>query len=119
MGPLATQILADQGADVILVEATGGDTNRVMGPGPHPELSGVALNLLRNKRSIDVDLKSDEGREITRRLVATCDAVAATMRPNALTRLGLDYETVREIKPDIVFCQAQGFPLASDRANDP
>ncbi|MDQ4113761.1 MAG: CoA transferase, partial [Actinomycetota bacterium] len=46
MGPLATQVLADQGADVILVEAPGGDTNRVMGPGPHRELSGIALNLL-------------------------------------------------------------------------
>jgi crotonobetainyl-CoA:carnitine CoA-transferase CaiB-like acyl-CoA transferase len=55
MGPLATQILADQGADVILIEADGGDTNRVMGPGPHPELSGIALNLLRNKRSVDTD----------------------------------------------------------------
>jgi crotonobetainyl-CoA:carnitine CoA-transferase CaiB-like acyl-CoA transferase len=62
MGPLATQILADQGADVIMVEAEGGDTNRVMGPGPHAELSGIALNLLRNKRSIDLDLKSAAGR---------------------------------------------------------
>lgn len=119
MGPLATQVLADQGADVILVEAVGGDTNRVMGPGPHPELSGVALNLLRNKRSIDVDLKSDEGREVMHRLIATCDVVAATMRPHVLTRLGLDYEAVSAIKPDIVYCQAQGFPLGSERANDP
>ena len=50
MGPLATQILGDLGADVIVVENHRGDTNRVMGPGPHPQLSGVALNLLRNKR---------------------------------------------------------------------
>lgn len=119
MGPLATQMLADQGADVILVEAPGGDTNRVMGPGPHPELSGVALNLLRNKRSVEIDLKSPEGIDAARRLIETCDVVVATMRPLALDRLGLDYESVRAIKPAIVYCQAQGFPLGSPRANEP
>src|ERR1700689_4332174 len=69
MGPLATQILADQGADVIMVEAEGGDTNRVMGPGPHAELSGIALNLLRNKRSIDLDLRSEAGCAFVHRLL--------------------------------------------------
>lgn len=119
MGPLATQILADQGADVIMVEAAGGDTNRVMGPGPHPELSGIALNLLRNKRSIVLDLKTPEGREAVHRLVATSDVVVSTMRPQVLVRLGLDYATLSEIKRDIVYCQAQGFPLDSPRANEP
>jgi crotonobetainyl-CoA:carnitine CoA-transferase CaiB-like acyl-CoA transferase len=119
MGPLATQVLADQGADVILVEAPGGDTNRVMGPGPHPELSGIALNLLRNKRSIDVDLKSDEGRAAIRAIVPQCDVVVATMRPQVLERLGLDYASLRDLRPDLVYCQAQGFPLASDRAGEP
>lgn len=119
MGPLATQVLADQGADVILVEAIGGDTNRVMGPGPHPELSGIALNLLRNKRSIEVDLKSDTGRDVIRRLVSGCDVVVSTMRPHVLTRLGLDYETLREVRPDLVYCQAQGFPLGSPQENEP
>ncbi|WP_166459507.1 CaiB/BaiF CoA transferase family protein [Amycolatopsis pithecellobii] len=119
MGPLATQILADQGADVILIEADGGDTNRVMGPGPHPELSGIALNLLRNKRSVDVDLKTPAGVAAAHRLAATCDIVVATMRPAALERLRLDYATLSAIKPDLIYCQAQGFPLDSARANDP
>lgn len=119
MGPLATQVLADQGADVILVEAPGGDTNRVMGPGPHPELSGIALNLLRNKRSIDIDLKSAEGRAIIEALIPQCDVVVATMRPQVLTRLGLDYDSLKQLRPDLVYCQAQGFPLASDRAGEP
>ncbi|MGE0844092.1 MAG: CaiB/BaiF CoA transferase family protein [Candidatus Nanopelagicales bacterium] len=119
MGPLATQVLADQGADVILVEANGGDTNRVMGPGPHPEFSGIALNLLRNKRSIDIDLKSADGAAAVRALIATCDVVVATMRPQVLTRLGLDYDAVRAVRPDVVYCQGQGFPLASDRAHEP
>lgn len=119
MGPLATQVLADQGADVILLEADGGDTNRVMGPGPHPELSGIALNLLRNKRSVAIDLKSDEGRRVLTDLVRSCDVVVSTMRPRALTRLGLDYAAVRAIRDDIVYCQAQGFALSSPRADEP
>lgn len=119
MGPLATQILADQGADVIVVEASEGDTNRVMGPGPHPELSGIALNLLRNKRSVELDLKSEQGRATVRRLIESCDVVVSTMRPLALERLGLDYTSVAAITPDIVYCQAQGFPLSSSRADEP
>jgi crotonobetainyl-CoA:carnitine CoA-transferase CaiB-like acyl-CoA transferase len=119
MGPLATQLLGDQGADVILIEAPGGDTNRVMGPGPHPELSGVALNMLRNKRSVDVDLKSADGLAVVHALARTCDVVVATMRPQVLERLGLDYATIRGLRPDVVYCQAQGFPLGSERAEEP
>ena len=119
MGPLATQVLADQGAEVILVEAKGGDTNRVMGPGPHPELSGIALNLLRNKRSLDVDLGTPAGRELVHRLAARCDVVVSTMRPQVLERLDLDYDTLRRIKPDLVYCQAQGFALGGERASEP
>ncbi|WGY01662.1 CoA transferase [Nocardioides sp. QY071] len=119
MGPFATQILADQGADVIMVEADGGDTNRVMGPGPHAELSGISLNLLRNKRSVAVDLKSAEGRAVLEELVRRCDVVVSTMRPHVLTRLGLDYASVRALREDVVYCQAQGFPVGSPRANEP
>ncbi|WP_337110307.1 CoA transferase [Prescottella equi] len=119
MGPLATQVLADQGADVIMVEPEGGDTNRVMGPGPHPELSGISLNLLRNKRSVVVDLKSAQGRAALEELVRQCDVVVSTMRPHVLTRLGLDYAAVRALREDVVYCQAQGFALGSVRANDP
>lgn len=119
MGPLATQVLADQGADVVVVEAAGGDTNRVMGPGPHRELSGISLNLMRNKRSVSIDLKSAEGAGFVRSLLATCDVVAATMRPSALERLGLSYAQVKELKPDIIYCQAQGFPQAGGRADEP
>lgn len=119
MGPLGTQVLADQGADVIMVEADSGDTNRVMGPGPHEQLSGVALNLLRNKRSVTADLKSDAGREFVHRLAATCDVVVSTMRPDALKRLGVDYASLSAVKPDLIYCQAQGFRLDSPRATDP
>ena len=90
-----------------------------MGPGPHPELSGIALNLLRNKRSIDIDLKSEDGSAALKDLLQTCDVVVTTMRPQAVERLGLDYATLSALKPDIVYCQAQGFALGSERANEP
>ena len=119
MGPYATQILADQGADTIVVEPRGGDTNRLMGAGPHPELSGTSLNLMRNKRSVSIDLKTDESQAAVRRLVSTCDVVVATYRPAALQRMGLSYEDVRTIRPDIVYCQGQGFALDSPRSDEP
>ncbi len=119
MGPLCTQMLGDLGADVIVIERIGGDANRVMGAGPHPELSGTALNLMRNKRSVDVDLRTPEGQAAVRELITTCDALVTTMLPRSLTRLGLTYDDVAAIRPDIVYAQAQGFPLGSDRANDP
>lgn len=119
MGPLCTQILGDQGADVIVVERPAGETNRVMGPGPHPQLSGVALNLMRNKRSVSLDLKTAEGQEAIRLLIPTCDALVTNMLPGVLTRLGLAYVDAVALRPDIVYGQAQGFPLDHERADDP
>ena len=119
MGPMATQILGDLGADVICIEEPKGNTNRVMGPGPERQLSGVALNVLRNKRNVCLDLKTAEGRDAALRIAATCDVMVTNLRPGPLTRLGLAYEDVRAVKPDIVFCQAQGWPSDSARAADP
>ena len=68
MGPFSTQILGDLGAEVITVEDRRGDINRAMGPGPQAGLSGVALNLMRNKRSIGLDLKHPDGRAAFLRL---------------------------------------------------
>lgn len=118
MGPYATQLLADQGADVIVVETPEGDINR-LGAGPHQELSGISLNVMRNKRSVVLDLKSDEGRDALLRLAASCDVVVATMRPRALVRLGVDYAAIAKVRPDVIYCQAQGWPLASPEAEDP
>lgn len=112
MGPLATQVFGDLGADVISVEAAGGDTNRIMGPGPMPGMSGVSLNLLRNKRNVCLDLKHPDALAAVRRLLATCDVFVTNLRPGPLERLGLGYEAVRAVRPDIVMCRAQGW--ASD-----
>ena len=119
MGPFATQVLGDLGADVITIEASRGETNRVMGPGPHPQLSGVSMNLLRNKRNISVDLKAPEGREVLLRLAATCDVFVTNLRPAPLRRLGASYDDIVAVRPDVVYCQAQGFPTDSTRADEP
>src|SRR3954463_2907797 len=110
MGPMATQILGDLGADVISVESGRGETNRIMGPGSHPQLSGIALNLLRNKRNVAIDLKAPEGRAAVLRIAATCDVVVTNLRPGPLRRLRMTYDDVRAVRPDVIFCRAQGFP---------
>src|ERR1700689_4290516 len=94
MGPYAGQLLGDLGADVIKVEHGALDSSRVMGGGPDPELSGIALNLHRNKRSVGLDLKSSAGRDVFLRLLSTCDVMITNIRPSALARLGLTYEDV-------------------------
>ena len=119
MGPMATQILGDLGADVITIEAAKGETNRVMGMGPHPQLSGVSLNLLRNKRNVALDLKSRDGRAAVLAIAATCDVFVTNLRPAPLARLGLGYDDVRAVREDVVFCQAAGFASDSVRADDP
>lgn len=119
MGPYATQLLGDLGAEVIAIETRHGDTNRVMTLGPVPGLSGTALNLMRNKRSVQLDLKQPSGRQALLDIAATCDVMITNLRPGPLRRLGLTYEQVAQVRPDIVFCQAQGFSSDSERAEAP
>lgn len=113
MGPFATQILADQGADVILVEPSDGDINRELGAGPHPQLAGTTLNLLRNKRSVELDLKTAEDRRRLERIVRTCDVLVTSLRPDALRRLGADYESVRRIGRTSCTARRRGSPLGA------
>ena len=119
MGPLATQILGDLGADVITVEDPRGTLSRVMTAGPVPTLSGLALNLLRNKRNVILDLKDPEGRRQALDIAATVDVVVTNLRPGTLARLGMTYQDVRDVRPDVVYCQAQGYPSDSPAADAP
>jgi crotonobetainyl-CoA:carnitine CoA-transferase CaiB-like acyl-CoA transferase len=119
MGPLATQILGDLGADVITVEDISGDTNRYMGPGHHPQLSGIALNLMRNKRNISLDLKHPDGREACLRLAERADIVVTNLRPGPLSRLRLAYADVAARNPDVIYCQAQGWPTDTPEGDRP
>ena len=118
MGPLATQILGDLGADVITIENRAGDLNRTMSRGPVRGLSGVSLNLLRNKRNLTLDIGHPQGRQALLRIAATSDVFVTNLRPASLERLRLDYPNVATVRPDIIYCQANGFP-PGERANDP
>ncbi len=100
MGPLATQILGDLGADVITVENRDGDINRVMSPGPYPGLSGVALNLLRNKRNVSLDFAHPRGRAALLRIAAGCDVFVTNLRPGSVGRLRLRYPDVAAALPE-------------------
>ena len=110
LGPFACQILGDLGADVIKVEPPGGDTNRNLGPVKNTEgLAALFLTCNRNKKSIVLDLKSDEGCEAALKLIATADVVVHNFRPKAMEKLGLDYQAVKKVKPDIIYCATYGF----------
>ena len=109
MGPLATRMLGDLGADVIRVETPEGDIIRHYEPMRSEAMSAFSMNLNRNKRSVVLDLKSREGASALRDLIATADVFVSTMRRSALARLGLDDASVRAVRPDIVYCVANGF----------
>jgi crotonobetainyl-CoA:carnitine CoA-transferase CaiB-like acyl-CoA transferase len=122
LGPLATQILGDLGAEVIKVEPPEGDIMRYAGPARHREMGHVFLNLNRNKRSLVLDLKRPEAKSALLALVAKSDVFMHNMRPQAITRLGFDYERLRAVNPRLVYCAAYGYgqdgPLAARPAFD-
>lgn len=110
-GPMCTQILGDQGADVIKVEKPiTGDLARAMG-GWRGGFGGAGLMMNRSKRSIMLDVKLPEGVQILRDLVRDADVMVANMRPGVDDRLGIDYEDMRKINPDIIFVSVSGFGL--------
>jgi crotonobetainyl-CoA:carnitine CoA-transferase CaiB-like acyl-CoA transferase len=117
MGPLATQILGDLGADVIKVESFVGDSTRRVPPDPYGGLSGISLNLNRNKRSIAVDLKRAEGRRVVLDLLATADVLVTNMRRGALRHLGFGYDDIGPAHPRLVYCAANGFRDGSPYAD--
>ena len=109
LGPLATQILGDLGAEVIKIEAPGGDIMRYAGPARHREMGHVFLNLNRNKRSLVLDLKHADAAPVLLALVGQSDVLMHNMRPQAMARLGFAWERLREINPRLVYCSAHGY----------
>ena len=119
LGPLATQILGDYGADVIKVESLQGDLIRANGVSRHRGMSSIFLAINRNKRSVAIDLKTVAGRDAVLRLVAGVDVLVHNMRVEAIERLGLGYAAVAAIKPEIVYCVATGFGQDGPDAHRP
>ena len=111
MGPVCTQMLGDYGADVIKVErAPGGDLSRwSLGSDPDGLNNPVFCSLNRNKRSVVLDLKSDEGKQQTLDLIAGADVVVNNFRAGVMERIGLGWETLRELNPRLVYAVGTGF----------
>lgn len=112
-GPYCTQMLADQGADVIKIEPPLGDSSRKLGPyradDQARQVGGYFASVNRNKKSIVIDLKSEDGRALLRRLVRTADVVVENYRARVMDRLGLSYESLREENPALVYAAIRGF----------
>ncbi len=108
-GPLAGQYLGDMGAEVIKLEPPEGDLTRAIGPRRSPKMGAFFMTSNRSKRSIVVDLKKPEGREILQRLVGKTDVLLHSMRTSAANRLGLDYATLAANHPALVYCHVTGF----------
>jgi crotonobetainyl-CoA:carnitine CoA-transferase CaiB-like acyl-CoA transferase len=121
-GPIATMMLADQGADVIKVESLDGDLVRNLGA----NRAGVSAGFVssnRSKRSLAIDLKSADGLAVLRRLIPSCDVFVQNFRPGAIERMGLGEAAVRGLREDIVYVSISGFgetgPYAHKRVYDP
>ncbi len=119
MGPSATQILGDLGADVLKVETPAGDTMRLIGPWRHEGMGALFLQANRNKRSIVLDLKTLQGKQGIIQLANRADVLVSNVRPQGLARLGLDYESVRAGNSRIIYCLAVGYGSEGPQAGQP
>ncbi len=120
VGPICTRTLADYGADVIKVEAPGGDLLRTMAEGSrNPGMSGKFINFNRNKRSIVLDLKNKDGHAALLRLIAKADVFVSNVRPEALARAGLDHASLAKLNPRLIHCSILAFGRGGRYYNRP
>ena len=119
LGPFCTQILGEMGAEVIKIETPDGDVNRWTGESRSPGMSTGQLIKGRNKRSIVLNLKVAEAREAFEKLIKTADVFVHNIRPKAASRLAIDYETIAELNPSIIYASATGFGEAGPFADKP
>ncbi len=119
-GPLATMLLADLGADVVKVERPGtGDDTRGWGPPFVGDDAAYFLSLNRNKRSVVLDLATDEGRSLARRLALGSDVVVENFRPGLMERFGLDHPSLSAERPGLVYCSLTAFGDDGESASKP
>jgi crotonobetainyl-CoA:carnitine CoA-transferase CaiB-like acyl-CoA transferase len=110
LGPMACQILADMGAEVIKVEAPTGDGLRTLGArNTHANMASLFLACNRNKRSVVLDLKNKSSRKLVLQLAESADVVLHNNRPQVMTKLGLDYADFKAVNPSIIYCGAYGY----------
>ena len=119
MGPYATQILGEMGADVIKVESAEGDSTRGIVPMRNPGMGAIFLNANRGKRSMMLNLKQAAGREALLKLAATADVLIYNIRPKAMARLGLGYEDLRAVNPGIIYVGLVGYGQTGPYAEKP
>ena len=118
-GPLCTQILGDLGADVVKIEAPGGDTARYLGGVRRADMTGFFAMFNRNKRSVVLDLKHETGRDALIRLAASADVLVENFRPAVMERLGLGWERLRRENPRLVYVSISGFGPDGPDADQP
>jgi crotonobetainyl-CoA:carnitine CoA-transferase CaiB-like acyl-CoA transferase len=109
LGPVATQILGDLGAEVIKIEAPEGDMMRSIGPRRNPDMAAYFLNINRNKKSVVLDLKRPAAQAAVLRLAVTADVLVHNMRPGAAQRCGIGYEAVATANRRIIYASASGY----------
>ena len=119
LGPYATQLLADLGAEVIKIESLDGDVFRAVRPGRRDDLGVAFMNFNRNKRSLTLDLKQPRGQEILHALVRDSDVLVHNMRARSATQLGASYDTLKEVNPSLVYCYSPGFGSLGPDADAP
>jgi formyl-CoA transferase/CoA:oxalate CoA-transferase len=118
-GPFATMLLGDLGADVIKIEPPGGDDTRGWGPPWIGGDSAYFMSANRNKRSMIIDLKKLEGREIVKKLVEKSDVVVENFRPGVAEQLGISYDNLSKINPRIIYCSISGFGQSGPHRDKP
>lgn len=109
LGPYCTQLLGDLGAEVIKVESPEGDIMRHAGPSVSDGMGPIYLTINRNKRAVTLDLKTEGAKEVLWKLVEGCDAFFHNIRAGGMKRLGFDYESVKAVNPEIIYCHAVGY----------
>jgi len=119
LGPFCTQILGEMGAEIIKIETPEGDVNRWTGESRSPGMSTGQLIKGRNKRSIILDLKVKKVRKVFEKLIQTADVFVHNIRPKAAKRLAIDYETIAELNPSIIYASATGFGETGPFADKP
>lgn len=119
LGPYATQMMAEMGADIIKLESPGGDVTRNTEPARNPGMGAIFLTLNRGKRSICLDLKQAPARDAALAIARGCDVVVSNVRPRALARLGLDAASLRAADPRLITCAIVGFGQSGPYAEKP